>query len=43
MHVGMEKVVAEHLGVEHADAHLGQSLQVHAGIAQTLYVADRDA
>ncbi len=38
MHVGVEEVVAEHLGEEDAHAVLGQQLDVGAGAAQPLHV-----
>ena len=43
VHVGMEEAVAEHLGEEDGHAVARQLLDVHAGLAQPVHLADRDA
>ncbi len=43
MHVGVEKPVAKNLGEENRHAIARQLLHVHAGVAQSLHLADRDA
>ena len=42
MHVGVEQVVAENLGVKNTDTDPGQAVQVNAVITQALDVTDRN-